>query len=29
MDAMEMYRAFSGRDADVKPLLERRGLTGE
>jgi peptidyl-dipeptidase Dcp len=29
MDAMEMYRAFRGRDADVKPLLERRGLTGE
>jgi peptidyl-dipeptidase Dcp len=29
MDAMDMYRAFRGRDADVKPLLERRGLTGE
>jgi peptidyl-dipeptidase Dcp len=29
MDAMQMYRAFRGRDADVKPLLERRGLTGE
>jgi peptidyl-dipeptidase Dcp len=29
MDAMDMYRAFRGRDADVQPLLERRGLTGE
>ena len=29
MDAMEMYRGFSGRDAQVQPLLERRGLTGE
>ena len=29
MDAMEMYRGFSGRDAQVGPLLERRGLTGE
>ena len=26
MDAMQMYRNFSGRDAQVKPLLERRGL---
>jgi hypothetical protein len=24
-----MYRGFSGRDAQVGPLLERRGLTGE
>jgi peptidyl-dipeptidase Dcp len=29
MDAMQMYRSFRGRDADIKPLLERRGLTGE
>jgi peptidyl-dipeptidase Dcp len=29
MDAMEMYRGFSGRDAKIEPLLERRGLTGE
>jgi peptidyl-dipeptidase Dcp len=29
MDAMEMYRNFRGRDAQVGPLLERRGLTGE
>jgi len=29
MDAMQMYRNFSGRDAQVQPLLERRGLTGE
>jgi peptidyl-dipeptidase Dcp len=27
MDAMDMYRGFSGRDAKVEPLLERRGLT--
>jgi peptidyl-dipeptidase Dcp len=26
---MQMYRNFSGRNAQVKPLLERRGLTGE
>lgn len=25
-DAMQMYRAFIGRDPDVTPLLERRGL---
>ncbi|HSG65950.1 MAG TPA: M3 family metallopeptidase, partial [Gammaproteobacteria bacterium] len=25
-DAMTMYRNFRGRDADVGPLLERRGL---
>ncbi|MGH8855609.1 MAG: M3 family metallopeptidase, partial [Telluria sp.] len=29
LDAMQMYRNFSGRDAKVQPLLERRGLTGE
>jgi peptidyl-dipeptidase Dcp len=29
MDAMEMYRNFRGRDAQIGPLLERRGLTGE
>jgi len=29
IDAMQMYRNFSGRDAQVRPLLERRGLTGE
>jgi peptidyl-dipeptidase Dcp len=28
MDAMDMYRAFRGRDAQIQPLLERRGLTG-
>jgi peptidyl-dipeptidase Dcp len=26
MDAMQMYRAFRGRDATIEPLLERRGL---
>lgn len=26
VDATEMYRAFRGRDADVAPLLRRRGL---
>jgi peptidyl-dipeptidase Dcp len=29
MDAMDMFRAFRGRDAQIQPLLERRGLTGE
>ena len=29
IDAMQMYRNFSGRDAQVRPLLERRGLTRE
>jgi peptidyl-dipeptidase Dcp len=29
MDAMQMYRGFSGRDAQVGPLLERRGLTAQ
>jgi peptidyl-dipeptidase Dcp len=29
LDAMQMYRNFSGRDARVEPLLERRGLTGQ
>jgi peptidyl-dipeptidase Dcp len=27
-DAMDLYRSFSGRDATIGPLLERRGLTG-
>ncbi|MRV71018.1 dipeptidyl carboxypeptidase II [Duganella sp. FT92W] len=27
MDAMQMYRNFRGRDAQIAPLLERRGLT--
>ncbi|WP_295994580.1 M3 family metallopeptidase [Rugamonas sp.] len=27
VDAMSMYRAFRGRDAQIGPLLERRGLT--
>jgi peptidyl-dipeptidase Dcp len=27
MDAMDMFRAFRGRDAKIEPLLERRGLT--
>ena len=27
MDAMQMYKNFSGREAQVTPLLERRGLT--
>jgi peptidyl-dipeptidase Dcp len=26
-DELELYRAFRGRDAEVGPLLERRGLT--
>ncbi|GAB3458959.1 M3 family metallopeptidase [Massilia terrae] len=29
MDAMDMYRAFRGRDPVIQPLLERRGLTSE
>ena len=29
LDAMQMYRNFSGRDAQVKPLLEKRGLTAQ
>ena len=29
MDAMQMYRNFRGRDAQIQPLLERRGLTGQ
>ena len=29
MDAIEMYRGFRGRDAQIQPLLERRGLTGQ
>lgn len=27
-DPLEAYRDFRGRDADIQPLLERRGLTG-
>ncbi|OLL76440.1 Dipeptidyl carboxypeptidase Dcp [Pseudonocardia sp. Ae168_Ps1] len=27
VDAMEAYRAFRGRDPEIGPLLERRGLT--
>jgi peptidyl-dipeptidase Dcp len=29
MDAMDMYRQFRGRDAEIQPLLERRGLTAD
>ena len=29
IDAMQMYRNVSGRDAKVEPLLERRGLTAK
>ena len=29
MDAMQMFRAFRGRDAKIEPLLERRGLTAQ
>jgi peptidyl-dipeptidase Dcp len=29
MDAMDMFRAFRGRDAQIQPLLERRGLAGD
>ncbi len=29
MDAVEMYRSFRGRDPEIGPLLERRGLTAE
>jgi peptidyl-dipeptidase Dcp len=28
VDAMELYRGFRGRDADIAPLLARRGLAG-
>jgi peptidyl-dipeptidase Dcp len=28
-DVAELYRAFRGRDPEVQPLLEDRGLTGE
>jgi peptidyl-dipeptidase Dcp len=28
MDYFDMYRAFAGRDPDIRPLLEARGLTG-
>jgi peptidyl-dipeptidase Dcp len=27
-DVAELYRAFRGRDPEVKPLMEERGLTG-
>jgi peptidyl-dipeptidase Dcp len=27
-EAIELYRAFRGRDPEIAPLLERRGLTG-
>ncbi|TCD05574.1 M3 family peptidase [Erythrobacteraceae bacterium CFH 75059] len=29
MDYLEMYRNFTGREPNVRPLLEARGLTGE
>jgi peptidyl-dipeptidase Dcp len=29
LDAMQMYRNFRGRDADIAPLLERRGLNAK
>ena len=28
IDFGEAYRTFRGRDKDIRPLLERRGLTG-
>ena len=28
-DAMELFRTFRGRDAEIKPLLMRRGLMGD
>ncbi|MFV2007836.1 MAG: M3 family metallopeptidase [Longimicrobiales bacterium] len=28
VDAMTLFRSFRGRDPDIAPLLERRGLTG-
>ena len=28
VEAMDLYRAFRGRDAEVEPLLKRRGLGG-
>ena len=28
-DALQLFRNFRGRDADIGPLLERRGLTGQ
>ena len=28
-DAMQLYRNFRGRDAELQPLLKRRGLTAE
>ena len=29
MDAMKMFRAFRGRDAQIAPLLDKRGLTAQ
>lgn len=29
VDAMTLFRSFRGRDPDIAPLLERRGLTGQ
>ena len=29
VDAMQLFKDFRGRDPDVKPLLERRGLTAK
>ena len=26
LDAMQMYNNFRGREAEIRPLLERRGL---
>lgn len=28
-DAMELFRDFRGRDPQIQPLLERRGLTAK
>ena len=28
-DYFEMFRTFAGRDPDVQPMLEARGLTGD
>ncbi len=29
VDATQLYRNFTGKDPDIQPLLERRGLTGK